>query len=88
VLIAPHHGSRTSSSQELIDAVQARHAIISAGYFNRYRHPNQAVVERYQGAGVQLWRTDRDGAVEVLAGDELMLMSWREKRQRWWSAPR
>jgi len=73
VLIAPHHGSRTSSSQELIDAVQARHAIISAGYFNRYRHPNQAVVERYQGAGVQLWRTDRDGAVEVLAGDELML---------------
>jgi len=88
VLIAPHHGSRTSSSQELIDAVQARHAIISAGYFNRYRHPNQAVVERYQGAGVQLWRTDRDGAVEVLAGDELMLSSWREKRQRWWSAPR
>ena len=88
VLIAPHHGSRTSSSQELIDAVQARHAIVSAGYFNRYRHPNQAVVARYQAAGAQIWRTDRDGAVEILAGDDLLLSSWREKRQRWWSAPR
>lgn len=88
VLIAPHHGSRTSSSQELIDAVQPRHAIISAGYFNRYRHPNQAVVARYQAAGAQIWRTDRDGAVEILAGDDLIVSSWREKRQRWWSAPR
>ena len=58
VLIVPHHGSRTSSSDEWLDAVMPRVAVVQAGYRNRFGHPAPAVVERYAARGIKLVRSD------------------------------
>jgi len=65
VLKVPHHGSRTSSSAELLDAVRPSLAVISLGWQNRFHFPGVEVVARYAARGVRLLRTDRDGAVTV-----------------------
>lgn len=63
VLIAPHHGSKTSSSQAFLEAVQPQHIVISAGFKNRYGHPHAQVLKRYQGVGAKVWNTASHGAV-------------------------
>ena len=66
VLIVPHHGSKTSSTAAFLEAVAPRWALFSVGYHNRFRHPNEAVVERYRERGVELRRTDLEGALHVV----------------------
>jgi competence protein ComEC len=63
VLKVPHHGSRTSSSQTFVDAVDPSLAVFGVGRDNRYGHPHAEVMARYRGVDVA--RTDRDGTVEV-----------------------
>lgn len=70
VLLVPHHGSRTSSSEEFIAAVAPRWAVVPAGYRSRFGHPSAEVLERYRAAGASILRTDRDGAVFVRLGRE------------------
>jgi competence protein ComEC len=65
VLKVPHHGSRTSSSDELIDAVRPTFAVISLGCRNRFHFPAAEVLARYAERGTTVLRTDRDGAVTV-----------------------
>jgi competence protein ComEC len=65
VLKVPHHGSRTSSSDELIDAVHPALAVISLGWRNRFHFPAAEVLARYAERGATVLRTDRDGAVTV-----------------------
>jgi competence protein ComEC len=84
VLLAPHHGSRTSSSPEFIAAVGARTVIFPVGYRNRFRHPNAEVLRRYEATGAQLLRTDRDGAVTLRLGVSRGLTLQREARRRYW----
>jgi competence protein ComEC len=64
LLMAPHHGSRTSSSAALIDAVAPSIVFAQAGYRNRYGHPDPVVVERYAARGLALKRTDYGGALQ------------------------
>ena len=66
VMLVPHHGSRTSSTPEFIDAVAPRFAVFSVGYRNRFNHPNPAVVDRYAARGIVLHRTDREGALRIV----------------------
>ncbi|PTM59535.1 DNA internalization-related competence protein ComEC/Rec2 [Desmospora activa] len=61
-----HHGSRTSTAEEWLEQTRPQMAVISAGRNNRYGHPSPEVVERLGNHGVQLWRTDRDGAVTFI----------------------
>ena len=63
VLLAPHHGSRTSSTPAFLAAVGADTVILPVGYRNRFRHPNAEVLGRYEAMGAEVRRTDRDGAV-------------------------
>ncbi|HVZ74919.1 MAG TPA: DNA internalization-related competence protein ComEC/Rec2, partial [Polyangia bacterium] len=65
VLKVPHHGSRTSSSPELVDAVAPSLAVISLGWRNHFHFPAAEVVARYAARGATVLRTDRDGAVTV-----------------------
>jgi len=65
LLLAPHHGSNTSSSATFLAAVAPRHAIVQNGYRNRFRHPADRVVARYRAAGIELLRSDRDGAITI-----------------------
>lgn len=65
VLLAPHHGSRTSSTAAFIDAVGASTVIFPVGYRNRFNHPRADVVERYRVTGASLRRTDLEGALTI-----------------------
>lgn len=65
VLKVPHHGSRSSSGEAFVAAVRPEIALISVGYQNRFHHPHAEVVERYQGSGARVLRTDLDGAISV-----------------------
>jgi competence protein ComEC len=65
VLKAPHHGSATSSTSELLDALRPAVVIFSCGRNNRFGHPHPAVVERYRAIGSQVFSTAEDGAVFV-----------------------
>ncbi|HKV47670.1 MAG TPA: DNA internalization-related competence protein ComEC/Rec2 [Candidatus Acidoferrales bacterium] len=62
-LKVPHHGSKTSSTEAFLKAVQPHFAAVSVGANNAYGHPSDSVVERYAEDGVRLLRTDRDGAI-------------------------
>lgn len=84
VLLAPHHGSRTSSSPEFLAAVGAKTVVFPVGYRNRFRHPNEAVWRRYEETGAQLLRTDRDGAVTLRFGVSQELTLQREAHRRYW----
>ena len=65
VMLAPHHGSATSSSGPLLESAAPDLAIISAGRGNRYGHPHAAVLARYRAIGARILRTDLDGAVRL-----------------------
>ena len=65
ILKVPHHGSKTSSSAEFLDAVRPQYAIFSLGQRNRYRFPSEMVVKRYRERGCRILRTDRLGAIRL-----------------------
>lgn len=82
VLVAPHHGSRTSSSLPFVAAVAPSDVVFTAGYRDRFGHPAPEVVARY--AGARQWRSDRDGALVFVLGDAVTASAWRAQRQRYW----
>lgn len=63
ILVVGHHGSKTSTSQELLDGVAPRIAAISVGENNRYGHPTEQVLERLEQAGCRIYRTDQQGTL-------------------------
>src|SRR6185369_198848 len=65
ILKVAHHGSRTSSSRELLDGWRPQLAIVSCGRGNRFGHPAPEVIARLESIGAQVFRTDRDGEVTV-----------------------
>ncbi len=86
VLVVPHHGSRTSSTREFVEAVAPRVAIVAAGYRNRFRHPRADVVLRYRQMGAALPRTDRSGAITASLGPgtPIEAIAERDRRRRYW----
>ena len=85
VLLVPHHGSRTSSSGAFLAAAHPALAVVPVGYRNRFGHPKAEVLERYSGAGIPIFRTDRDGAVTVgLSAQALAIGGERQRRRRYW----
>jgi competence protein ComEC len=89
VLLAPHHGSGTSSTPAFLLAVQPSVAVFQVGYRNRYRHPKQEVYERYGAQGVRRLRTDESGAVTIDfsngAGQGIGIASYRTEHRRYWN---
>ncbi|MBZ4408418.1 DNA internalization-related competence protein ComEC/Rec2 [Myxococcus sp. XM-1-1-1] len=65
VMKAPHHGSRTSSTQALLERVRPQHVVFCVGRRNRFGFPHPEVEARYRALGSECWRTDIDGAVTV-----------------------
>ncbi|OWQ84983.1 DNA internalization-related competence protein ComEC/Rec2 [Roseateles terrae] len=87
VLVVPHHGSRTSSTAAFVTATAPAVAAVQSGYLNRFGHPRQDVVARYQQAGAALvntatcgawtWRSDRSDIPPYEACE-------RTRRKRYW----
>jgi competence protein ComEC len=87
VVVVPHHGSATSSSAALVAALRARHAVVSAGFANRWGFPKPEVTARWQRGGAAVVVTADTGAVSIdLARDGIAVGAEREVRHRYWQA--
>jgi competence protein ComEC len=84
VLLAPHHGSGTSSSRAFLQAVHPSVGVFQVGWRNRYHHPKAEVYARYGEFGIRRLRTDEAGAVTLDFGTAVEAASWRAERARYW----
>jgi competence protein ComEC len=94
LMVAPHHGSHTSSSEALIAAVGPRWVSMQLGYRNHFGHPHDEVLRRYAAHQVRVLRSDQAGAVQwrfasalPLPGgpdDDVTIEVWRESHRRYW----
>ena len=65
VLKSPHHGSRTSSSDDYLKTVKAKDVIISLAADNEYGHPHKQTLDRYKKYNMNVYRTDQDGTITI-----------------------
>lgn len=86
ILLAPHHGSGTSSTPEFLTHVQPRIALFQVGYLNRYHHPKPQVWERYEAFNIARERTDQWGAIEIQLSEtsNIALQRYRQHHARYW----
>lgn len=68
VLKVGHHGSKSSTSQKFLNAVNPKYAVISAGMDNDYGHPTQTVMDRLKNKNIAVYRTDESGTI-ILTSD-------------------
>ena len=86
LLVVPHHGSMTSSTDEFIAAVHPEFAVFTVGYRNRFGHPKQQVVQRYALSGAKLLRSDEDGAILAeMNAQGMQVESYRKTHRRYWT---
>lgn len=89
-LILPNHGAKGSSTPGWVSAVAPRVLVATVGYRNAYRHPRAEVLARYEAQGAAVWRSDRDGAVQLKfaaqAGQPPQVQAWRTLQPRYWHA--
>jgi competence protein ComEC len=83
-LLAPHHGSKTSSSAVFLDAVKPRIALAQSGYRNRFGHPVASVVARYDERGIALVRSSQCGAATWRSREPERLACQRQEGLRYW----
>ncbi len=88
VLKVGHHGSKTSSTEEYLDALHPGIAIISAGFANQFHHPHPTVVQRLEDRHIAILRTDQLGYVTVRTDGKRLWMDsakWSNSGTAWWS---
>ncbi len=87
VLVAGHHGSRTSSLEAFIEQVRPLYGVFTVGYRNRFRHPHPQVVARFQQQGARILRSDTSGLIRLTFGDGGVEASeYRSSLRRYWHA--
>ncbi len=85
VVLVPHHGSGSSSSDAFVRATGAAHALIAAGHANRFGHPRPEVVARWEAAGARVWNTAEHGALRLdLGAAGIEPVARRPTRPRLW----
>ena len=86
VLIVPHHGSKTSSTETFIQEIAAKQVIFTVGYLNRFKHPKPMIESRYLNNGAMIYRSDHHGALRVnfMRHQSLNVESWRQNQPRYW----
>jgi competence protein ComEC len=79
ILLAPHHGSKSSSLGTFLRGVRPRAVVVSCGWKNRYHMPHKEVMGRYRTLGARILRTDLSGAVAISSnGRELHLSTFSD----------
>lgn len=87
ILVVPHHGSRSSSSEMFLDRVHPRLALFPVGYRNRYRHPHPEILARYLVRGIAVDASPSAGAIGISLGPEgFRLDRYRQAHRRYWYA--
>ncbi len=88
IMVAPHHGSKTSSSTHFIDAVQPEIVLFPVGYRNRYHFPSKTISERYQQRNITQYNNAEHGAIQFKIGLDSMSapLSYRLQTKTIWSA--
>ena len=88
-LVAPHHGSKTSSSQSFLDAVNPDYLLVPVGFKNRYRMPHATVIQRYRNMNIPIIETFRSGAISMLFGQKNssnIPEQYRKDSQKYWNS--
>jgi competence protein ComEC len=84
LLLVPHHGSKTSSSDAFLDAVKPSLALVQAGYRNRFGHPSPPVVDRYRARGIPLVESARCGAALWRSASPREVDCQRDRAAKYW----
>ncbi len=86
ILVAPHHGSRTSSSVEFVSAVRPAYVLFPVGYRNRFGFPRPEVVERYRAVGARMLASAESGAIQLRleTGKPVRVQQHRRRAKRYW----
>ncbi|HEY0962739.1 MAG TPA: ComEC/Rec2 family competence protein [Pseudomonadales bacterium] len=89
LLVAPHHGSASSSTVEFVATTRPQAVVYASGYRNRFGHPRAEVRARYARAGSAEYLTSRSGAIEfeLDAGGLQAVHERRRERRRFWGWP-
>ena len=87
ILVAPHHGSKTSSSTQFIDAVQPEVVLFPVGYRNRYHFPAHIISKRYQDRDISQYNTADHGAIQFKMGVNILSgpIRYRQQAKSIWS---
>jgi competence protein ComEC len=87
VLIAPHHGSKTSSTIEFLEAINPRYVLYPVGYKNRFGFPNKMIIDRYKKERIRGFDTATDGALTVRFYDglDIRVESFRSESSKFWN---
>jgi competence protein ComEC len=86
IVVVPHHGSRTSSTDAFVRMLSPQIALFSAGYRNRWGLPKPDVVARWRRTGTRVLSTDRSGAIEIdVGGAGMKVREHRKVARRYWS---
>tara|TARA_R110000850_G_scaffold41765_14_gene107493 strand:- start:35281 stop:37545 length:2265 start_codon:yes stop_codon:yes gene_type:complete len=86
LLIAPHHGSKTSSSKQFLAVIRPQQVVFSAAYRHHFGHPAESVVQRYLMQGSTVWNTAEQGALifRWQASGEFSMTAQRKQARRYW----
>ncbi len=88
VIMVPHHGSKTSSSDIFLDTVSPALAVVSAGYRNRFGHPGEKIIKRYATHAIQILDTIHAGEIEIFFSgkqNSLKTNRYRIAQRRFWN---
>lgn len=84
IVFAPHHGSRSSSSEAFVSATQAKLVLVSAGFDNRFGHPHPEVLTRWRDAKARIIESSTSGFVSLNMSDLEKIAEYRHSRHRYW----
>jgi len=79
ILKIAHHGSKTSSSEEILNYQQPKIGLVSVGSYNIYNHPSASIIDRFNNLNIKLYRTDIQGALLLQSdGNVIKSVNWKD----------
>jgi competence protein ComEC len=88
ILVVPHHGSNSSSTEPFVTAVNPKYALFSDGYLNRFRFPSKKVLARYEEINTIYFNTIGSGAIIIhLRGEQVLVkpVEYRKQASYFWN---
>src|SRR5450830_1233225 len=88
IIVAPHHGSKTSSTPDFVSTVNPSAVVFTVGYLNRFGDPKAQMIDRYEEINSRIYRSDADGAVllDFTQQQGISIQRWRQHAKRYWTA--